>query len=156
MLENHNIINPGLAGGIPVKRPLTLEMAEIVEDRAFRKMEAADVAQKHGVSRSTVSRIMNRSDVRTLMMSKLEKYGMTIDEMAKKTVALTKATKKTKGVKGSQPDNSVQLGAMRIIHEIAGTAAPKEHDVRHSMDTLSNDDLNEQVTESVENLENVQ
>lgn len=153
MAEHHDIINPVNAS---VRRALTLPQAEIVQDRGFHNMPVNDVAEKHGVSRNTVRRIMNRADVRALMMEKLDNYGMDLDAMAKKTVELTKATKKVKGIDGNQPDNSVQLGALKIIHEIAGTSAPKEHEVHHSMDTMSNDDLNEQITESVENLEDVQ
>jgi len=113
-------------------------------------------SEKVGVSQMTISRTKKKQAYRDIIIAALEQQGATPETFAEDLMRLMKAKKtivsKEEGVL-TVNDNVTQFNAVQKFGDILGVDAPKEFDLKHSMASMSDEELQEAVDESKRNLD---
>ena len=121
------------------------------------KNDTYDVTcEKLNISRDRIKRTKKKQAYRDVAIAAAEEMGFTAKKYIEKLISLMEAKKKIR-LKGGKtfeaPDNIVQFNATSEFGDILGVKAPKEFDLKHSMAAMGDDELNEAIKESVEDLD---
>jgi hypothetical protein len=107
------------------------------------------------VTATTISRTKKKKDYNALAQARLEQNNHTINEYVDDLIRKTKAQKGVT-VKGEgrimEDDNVTQMNAITEIGEIFGAKAPKQVDLKHSLAAMSDEELQNEIDKSVEEI----
>lgn len=108
------------------------------------------------VSRNTIARTKKKQAYREIVITELEQRKVTAATFAKnlKKLLTAKKTLLTKdGEEVKVVDNVTRFNALKKHGDILGVDAPKEFDLKHSMSAMGDDELQEAIDNSVEELD---
>lgn len=115
-----------------------------------------ETAEKVGVSLMTITRTKRKQSYRDIVIAALENEEETPETFAKSLKGLMHAKKsintKEDGVVEVE-DNVIQFNAVKKFGDILGVDAPKEFDLKHSMASMSDNELQEAVDNSVKEID---
>lgn len=112
------------------------------------------IAEEANLTRKTVAVVLDKPEIRQMMLDALGGHGFTLSMLAKKNIDMLSA-KKTVLLGGKAKDlddNVAQVVAMKELNSIYGVHAPKQLDVRASAAEASLEELTDQVETSIEEL----
>jgi hypothetical protein len=132
---------------MPAKRPagLTLRDLQVFTEHEVNEKTLDETAEALNVSRDTVKRTKKRGAYRDLVLSALEEKGFTVNEYVKKLIELTEAEKVINCGGHNMPvdDNTTRMKAIEKIGKVFGDDATPGLDVKHSLQSLSDEELRE-------------
>ena len=136
-------------------RNLNLRDLEVMHSLEVDRNNVKETAEIVHVSEKTVQRTTKKQAYRDCVIASLGEQGATPETYAKNLIRLMEAKKsvvvRKKGVV-MVDDNIVQFNANSEFGDILGVKAPKEYDLKHSMASLSDDELQNELNASVKEL----
>lgn len=134
---------------------LNLRDLEIMHSLEVDRNNVKETAEIVHISEKTVTRTTKKQAYRDCVIASLGEQGATPETYAKNLIRLMEAKKsvvvRKKGVV-MVDDNIVQFNANSEFGDILGVKAPKEYDLKHSMASLSDDELQNELNASVKEL----
>lgn len=125
-----------------------------------------ETREELNVTNKTIARTKQKTEYNALAQARLEQEGFQVGDYVKNLIRLTKATKgvsirvepKADGAarvtnRVQEPDNTTQFNAVSEIGDIFGAKAPKQVDLKHSMAAMSDDEIQDEIDKSVEEIE---
>jgi len=138
------------------KENLTLQDLEIMDSLEVRHKTWDETQEAVGVSRFTIAQTRKKAAYRDLVIAALAQRQITVDTFAGNLADLMKARKEVvvrdEGLV-EVDDNVTRLNATLKFGDILGVDAPKDFNLKHSMATLSDDELQEAIDESKNELD---
>jgi cell division protein FtsI/penicillin-binding protein 2 len=122
-----------------------VDMSEECEGRLGKTYD--ETARDLGVSGKTIARTKQKPEYNALQIARYEERDYELGSIADDMIALTKATIK------DEPQNSVRFLAVNHIAEVFGVKSPKKVDLKHSMASMSDDELINAVDGSLKEIE---
>ncbi len=110
------------------------------------------IAEEANLTRKTVAGILDKPEIRQMMLDALGEHEFTLSKLAKKNIDMLSAQKYCKDKGEEVDDNVAQVGAMKELNSIYGVHAPKQLDVRASAAEASLEDLTNQADAALEEL----
>jgi len=137
-------------------KDLTLKDLEIMQSQEVEDKTYPETMAELGVSRNAIADAKKKLAYRELVIAALKERGETAETFA--SMLKQMFTKKKVIVVAQQgteevDDNKTQLTALLKFGDILGVDAPREFDLKHTMATMSDDDIQKALNISIEELD---
>jgi len=123
----------------------------------YRKDEGLSVrktAEVMGIGVRTVLRTEQKKAYRDVAIKEMEEQGFPVKSYIEKMIGLTEAEKEinVNGALAEVADNPIQLSATEALGDIYGLKAPKDLNLKHTMDAVGDDELEDALNKSAEEI----
>jgi len=138
----------------PTNETMTMRDLEIFKANQIDGKTLDKTAEIVGVSRKTVSRTKSKVSYHELAQAALEQKGLTVDVYAGKLIEKLDARKGVNydGERIEEDDNVAQMTALKEVAQIYGVHAPREIDLKHSLASASDEELDQNLADAAARL----
>jgi hypothetical protein len=136
-------------------KDLNLRDLEIMQSQEIDRKTYEETMEEIGICRDTIARTKKKQAYRDIVIAALEQESVTAVTFAQNLKKLMDA-KRTINIGGEEvvvDDNVTRFNAVKKHGDILGVDAPKTFDLKHSMAAMADDELQEAIDESIEDLD---
>jgi hypothetical protein len=129
---------------------------DVMRSQELEHKTGDETAEELGISRRTVLRTKRKQSYRDVIIAELEQKRVipaTFAENMKLAYEATRIRRNAEGEREAVPDFPTRLKALEKHGDILGVDAPKEFDLKHSMATMGDDELKNEIDASIEELD---
>jgi len=136
------------------KPSLTYRDLQVFQYHEVEGMTAQQTAEQLEISRKTVQRTKTKASYHELAQAALQEKGMTVQEYARKLIEKLDAKKGVNygGERIEEDDNVAQVAALKEVAGIYGVHAPKEIDLKHSLASASDEEVDKNLADAAQRL----